>query len=99
MLRAGHGLVLIVVALLVFGVVMVNSAALTVQQEHTIELRDVLLGRTTIFALLALGMLVVGSFVPVQRLYTLRGFASPVPWIAFFAIMLLVVVHVPGIGV
>jgi cell division protein FtsW len=98
MLRAGHGLILIVVSLLAFGVVMVNSAALTVDAAQSIELRDVLLGRTTIFAVIAAGMMMLGSRVPIDRLYTARGFASPVPWIALGSIALLLSVHIPSIG-
>ena len=98
MLRAGHGLILIVVSLLAFGVVMVNSAALTIDSAHSIELRDVLLGRTTIFAVIAAMMMVIASRIPVDRLYTARGLASPVPWIALGSILILLVVHIPGIG-
>ncbi|MCZ6543730.1 MAG: hypothetical protein O6768_08705, partial [Planctomycetota bacterium] len=63
-LRAGHGLILIVIALLTIGVVMVNSAGLTIDPERQIDLRDVLLGRPTILAGLAVAMMLVGSRVP-----------------------------------
>ncbi len=69
MLRAGHGLVLIVVALLTLGVVMVSSASLTIDSDRAIDLRTVLLGRPALLAGLAMVMLWLGSRVPIDRLY------------------------------
>ena len=66
MLRAGHGLILIVITLLVFGVVMVTSAGLSVDARHAVDLRDVLLGRTTLLAALAVISLFIGAHVPVS---------------------------------
>ncbi|MCH8344951.1 MAG: FtsW/RodA/SpoVE family cell cycle protein [Planctomycetes bacterium] len=97
-IRAGHGLILLVVALLTFGVVMVNSAGLTIDPERQIDLRDVLLGRPTILAGLAVAMMLVGSRVPLDRLYRARGIASPLPWLALAIVALLLAVHLPGIG-
>jgi len=118
-MRAGHGILLIALALLVFGVVMVNSAGLTVRPDaalltsgtvseaqfdkmsaayRPVSFDNVLLGRTTILAAVAMLALFVGSRVPVERLYGLRGALSPVPWIVFGMIGLLLLVHVPGIG-
>ncbi len=98
MMRPGHGLMLIVFALLTLGVVMVNSAGLTIDPPRGIDLKQVLLGRPTVLAMVAVGMLLIGSRIPVQRLYTARGLASPVPWIILGSLVLLVAVHVPGIG-
>ena len=98
MLRAGHGLILIVIALLLFGVVMVTSAGLNVQREQAIELTDVLRGRSALLAALAIGALAVGVYFPVRWLYESRGTGSPVPWIVLTVLVLLAAVHVPGIG-
>lgn len=98
MMRPGHGLMLIVFALLTLGVVMVNSAGLTVDPQRAIDLPQVLLGRPTVLAIVAVGMLLIGSRIPLQRLYGARGLASPVPWIVLGSLVLLVAVHVPGIG-
>jgi cell division protein FtsW len=119
LMRPGHGIVLIALILLVFGVVMVNSAGLTVKPDASllasgaitqaqfdrwersyrpISMESVLLGRTTILAGLALLAMFIGSRVPVERLYRLRGFASPVPWLLIAMVVLLLLVHVPGIG-
>ena len=53
MLRAGHGLILIVITLLTIGVVMVTSAGLMVGTDKGVLLQDVLLGRTTQLAFAA----------------------------------------------
>jgi cell division protein FtsW len=98
MLRPGQGLVLIVVTLLMLGVVMVSSAGLSIDPHRAITLGDVLLGRPVILAALAVGMLILGMHLPVQDIYRARGLASPVPWIVLGAVVLLVLVHVPGIG-
>jgi cell division protein FtsW len=97
-MRAGQGLILIVIALLTFGVIMVNSAGLTVDAEQAIELKRVLFGRLSLLALLAIGMLLIGSRVPVNWFYLARGARSPVPWLVVGSVVLLLAVHLPIIG-
>ncbi|UCD76781.1 MAG: cell division protein FtsW [Phycisphaerales bacterium] len=98
MLRAGHGLILLVIALLGFGVVMVTSAGLSVEQGTTINPVDVLQGRSAILALLAVAALLIGMWVPVQWLHRAGGPLSPIPWMVLVMIGLLIAVHIPGIG-
>lgn len=99
MMRAGHGLILVVITLLTIGVVMVTSAGLRVGTEKAVLLEDVLLGRTTLLALVAMVFLFVGSYVPVNRtFFEARGRHSPIPWIVLITLLLLVAVHMPGIG-
>ena len=99
MMRAGHGLILIVLTLLCVGVVMVTSAGLTVGPERPLVLQDVLLGRTTLLAVMAVASMLVASRLPVQRVfYQPRGSASPIPWLVLAMIALLIIVHIPGIG-
>lgn len=97
-MRAGRGLILIVFALLTLGVVMVNSAGLTVNAEQGLDLSQVLLGRPTVLALIALIMMLVASQLNIDWLYKLRGFASPIPWMVVGSLLLLAAVHIPGIG-
>ena len=98
MLRAGQGLILITLALLSIGVLMVTSAGLTVAEADRFELADVLMGRPAVFALLAIIALIVGACVPLERVYQARGVASPVFWILLLVPLLLLLVHVPGVG-
>lgn len=98
MLRAGHGLLLIVIALLMFGVIMVSSAGLRVNPEHSLTLSEILLGRPVILAATAVAAMFIGMLVPLDQLYRAKGLTSPIPWIVLGAVVLLLLVHVPGIG-
>ncbi|MCA9284878.1 MAG: cell division protein FtsW [Phycisphaerales bacterium] len=98
MLRASHGLALMVLALLVIGVVMVNSAGLSVDPDHPVTIQRIVLGSNVALAALAMGMLLLGSCIPIDRLYTARGGLSPVPWLVVAMIVALLAVHVPGLG-
>ena len=57
MLRAGHGLILVVISLLGFGVVMVTSAAFTIDLDRNLQVVDILRSRSFILALMAVGAL------------------------------------------
>ena len=98
MLRAGHGLMLAAISLLTIGVVMVSSAGLTVDPHHAVDLPQILFGRTAALAALAVAALFVASRVPVDRLYRIRGWLAPAPWLAVAIVVLLLAVHIPGVG-
>ncbi|MCZ6834711.1 MAG: putative lipid II flippase FtsW [Planctomycetota bacterium] len=98
MLRAGHGLILCVVSLLVIGVVMVQSAGLRIVPDRTIDIREVLLGKQAALAAMAILTLFIASRLPVNKLYQTRGWLNPIPWIVLGSMALLLVVHLPGIG-
>lgn len=98
MLRPGQGLVIFAVALLIIGVVMVNSAGLSVRETQSISLSGVLTSRPMIYALLAGAMLAAGACVPVKRVITARGLASPIPWLTLATLVLLLAVYLPGLS-
>ncbi len=98
MLRAGQALFLCAIALLLLGVLMVNSAGLSVASDTPITLMGLLTGRTAMLALCALGAMIIGSRFPVRILYEWRGARSPVLWLIPLLIILLLLIHVPGIG-
>jgi cell division protein FtsW len=98
MVRAGHGLLLIVIALLMIGVIMVSSAGLRVNPDHSLAISDILLGRPMMLAAAAVAAMLVGMFLPLNEVYRARGLASPIPWIVLGSVVLLLLVHVPGIG-
>lgn len=98
MLRAGHGLALVTIALLLFGVVMVNSAGLTLDAEQPLTLESLLLGKHAVLAMLAIAALAVGAVLPVHELPKIRGLRNPLPWLMLGCMILLVAVRVPGIG-
>ncbi len=98
MLRAGHGLMLVTAGLLSIGVIMVNSAGLTVGAAEPVSLTGILLGRTTLLAVLAMAMMLIASRLPVDRLYRTASSAGLVPWIVLGVVLLLLAVHLPGVG-
>lgn len=119
MLRMSHGVALCVLTLLVMGVVMVNSAGLSVPPDlsllqsgmvteaqwermvatyRPISFEQVFVGRTTILAALALVAMFLASRVDIERVFRARGTLSPIPWILALMVVLLVLVHVPGVG-
>ena len=73
-------MMLLTAALLSVGVIMVNSAGLTVGAAEPVTLTDVLLGRTALLAALALAIMFLASRLSVERLYRAAS-AGLVPWI------------------
>ncbi len=109
-MRAGQMVVVCVVGLLTLGVVMVNSAGMTVATRGSAT--TLLLGRSTIYmglALLALGL--VAWLAPVRRFETVRereagtgepwgsGWRLPGLWLGVLGLVAVVaVVYLPGLG-
>ncbi len=97
-MRPGQGLIFLVVALLVTGTVLVNSASLTSAGGGTTTVESLLLGRHTWFAVAAVVALWLGTRVRVEGLFTRRGWSSPMPWLLAAIFVGLLLVHVPGVG-
>ena len=80
MLRAGHGILLCALALLMVGVVMVHSASMVVRPlaegadpqaaaaVSGVTVESLLLSRTTLYLALAVGAMVLASRLPLRRL-------------------------------
>lgn len=98
MLRAGHGIALATLCLLVVGVIFVNSASLSVHGTGSTTFQGLLTSRATVFAVLAALCLAAGAMVPVDRLARLKGAMNPVPWILAISVLGIVLTHVPGVG-
>ncbi|MCA9291998.1 MAG: cell division protein FtsW [Phycisphaerales bacterium] len=99
MLRPGHALALLVIALMVYGIVMVNSAGLSVDPAQRITVEDVLLSKHTVLAVLSIAALITGACLPVDRLFTARGGRSAIPWLILAIVVTAIAAYVPGIGV
>src|SRR5262249_7977438 len=67
MLRPGQAIVLCVLALLTLGVVMVNSADMTLGTDRAVTLQSIVLSRSSAYMVLALIALLVCSLVRVGR--------------------------------
>lgn len=98
MLRAGHGIALLALTLLLIGVVFVNSAEVTVARDTRTTLSAVLFDRHTIFAIASMGCLLLGMVLPVERIARWSGWRSPLVWATGLSLMGLLAVHVPGLG-
>lgn len=97
-MRAGQGIIVISITLLVLGVVMVNSAGMQVSQEHHLTLNDLLMSRPSFLAILAMLAMFIGSRFPTQ-LMTRSVFQIHLAfWLLLIAVILLLFVYVPGIG-
>ncbi len=67
MLRPGHVVWLCALALLMLGVVMVNSAGMSVGSSTPATLESVLLSRSTVYMAIAVAAMSVCSLLPVRR--------------------------------
>lgn len=86
------------ICLLAVGVIFVNSAGLGVAGNEPVGLAGILLGRHTLYAAAALACLVLGSWIRPEAIIQLKGWKSPLPWIAAIILLSVVAVHIPGVG-
>ncbi len=105
MLRSSHILQLAVVALLGLAVVMVNSAGARVgvpgqtgDAGFIAGLAGVVTSRAVIYALLAVGVMVLASRINVRQLFAVRGWTNPLSVIVLGALLLAALTLVPGMG-
>lgn len=98
MLKAGDVILLCVLSLLCIGVLMVNSASLSVGDEGGVSFQSIALGRSTQFAAIAIALLLLTRRLPV-RAWAMR------PWMVRFLPLLVVIsvgalalVYIPSIS-
>lgn len=77
MLRPGQAVAVCVLALLTIGVVMVNSAGMTIHAKTPLTFESILLSRSTIYAGVAMLALAVCALMPIRRLAA-AGLGHPV---------------------
>lgn len=92
----GNILQWITISLLGVGVIMVSSASMSIDGDATTAAS--LIGRPVIYALLAVGVMFLVSFVDIRHIYTRRGLANPAAWLLVLAVILCVLALVPGLG-
>lgn len=105
-MRASHGIILCALGLLAFGVVMVTSAGLSVgvtssdaqSGSSSLTIESILTGRTAQLAGLSALALLAGALVPIRRIAHARPFLQPALYALLAGFVLLILVHVPGIG-
>jgi len=96
-MRAGQGVVILSVMLLMLGVVMVNSAGLSVSSDP-LSLKEMVLSRPAMLAMLAMGTMWAGSRFPLRLLHVKFAGLPLVAWIIPISLLLLLVVYIPGVG-
>ncbi|HIN83310.1 MAG TPA: FtsW/RodA/SpoVE family cell cycle protein, partial [Phycisphaerales bacterium] len=96
-MRAGQGIIVVSIILLMLGVVMVNSAGTQVSEEP-LSLLDILTNRPTLLAFFAIVAMFIGSRFP---LHWLEYKPLNIPIIYFLlpiSIILLLLVYAPVVG-
>ncbi len=88
-------------ALLGLGVVFVYSAGVSVGGDShgfTQQMKLLVLGRHTLYAVIAVGVMILASRVNIRHVLAVRGPASPVLWVVVLSLGLVVLTLVPGMG-
>ncbi len=98
MWRPRHGIILAALGLLGLGLIVSQSAGLTVGSGEPLTLADVLLGPTAIRAIGAVCFLTLLMHMPVRRLADRRFLGSPLPLLALIALALVMALQIPGVG-
>jgi cell division protein FtsW len=98
MLRPGDGIVLSVFGLLAIGVVMVNSADLTIDPAQAVTFQSIALSRATVYMAVAVATMLLIGRLPIARLATSERFFRLIPWLFPVLIGVLLLSYLPGIG-
>ncbi len=96
-MRAGQGIIVISITLLMLGVVMVNSAGMQVS-ESPLTFFDMLTSRPTMLAFFAIGAMFIGSRFPLRILSSAPLRLPAMYWLLPISLLLLLTVYAPGIG-
>ena len=102
-LRAAHMVQLSVVALLAIGVIMVQSAAMSVASAgHSAgspdAMRAILTSRQVVYAGIAIGVMLLASRINVRHVLAVRMWWNPLLWGFAAAVALTAATLVPGVG-
>jgi len=96
-MRAGQGIIVISITLLMLGVVMVNSAGMQVSSE-ALTFMDMFMSRPTMLAFFAIGAMFIGSRFPLRWL-NLKLFSVPIIYCLIpLSVILLLLVYAPSVG-
>jgi cell division protein FtsW len=96
-MRAGQGIIVISITLLMLGVIMVNSAGSQISNEP-LSLIDMLASRPTILAFFSIIAMFIGSRFPLHW-FERKPFKIPIIYFLLpISIILLFLVYAPGIG-
>lgn len=97
MLRAGDGIVICVLGLLCIGVVMVNSAGLTIDPAEAVTFQSIVWSRQTLYMMLAVAVMILTARLPLDRLSRSPGLMRLTPMIIPVLVGVLLLVYMPGL--
>ncbi len=97
MLRAGHILQLVVIALLSLAVLAVHSADMRIGQGG-FDIQSILGSRHLLHAVVAVIVMLLASRINLRHAMKVRWYANPILWLLVVSLVLVVVAMVPGIG-
>lgn len=98
MLRAGHILQLIVIALLGLAVIAVHSADMRVGQGANFDLKAIATSRHLLHAIVAVIVMMAASRINLRHAMRVRWYKNPIIGLLAASLILVVVAMVPGIG-
>ncbi|MBL8745218.1 MAG: cell division protein FtsW [Phycisphaerae bacterium] len=98
MLRSGDGIILSVFGLLAIGVVMVNSADLTIDPSQAVTFQSIALSRATLYMAVAVAAMLLVGRMPIARIAASERFFATIPWLFPVLIGVLLLSYLPGIG-
>ncbi len=98
MVKAGDVILLCVLSLLCIGVLMVNSASLSVGSEAGVTFQSIALGRSTQFAAIAFGFLLVISRLPIRKWAATPWLVQFLPLLVVLSLGMLALVYVPSVA-
>lgn len=98
MLRAGHILQLIVIALLSLAVIAVHSADMRIGQGGSFDIQSIASSRHLLHAVVAVIVMMLASRINLRHAMKVRWYANPILWLLITSLLLVVVAMVPGIG-
>ncbi|MCB9838024.1 MAG: FtsW/RodA/SpoVE family cell cycle protein [Phycisphaeraceae bacterium] len=98
MIRTTDAIVLSALALLGLGVVMVQSARMSVGGPDPVAYESIVLSQTTLYAVLALGALWLATRVPIESWLTRSRGGSIIAWLFPLIVIVCLLVYVPGLG-
>lgn len=98
MLRAGDGIVLCVFGLLSIGVVMVNSAGLTINPQEAVTFQSIMLSRATVYMALSVAAMFLVARLPVGEWLNRDPVRRLMPWVLPVLVGVLLLAYIPGLG-
>lgn len=97
-LRSGDAIMICVLGLLCVGVVMVNSAGLTIDPAEAVTFESIVWSRSSLYMLGALALMICVGRAPVEELARSARLRRSMPLLLAPIVLALALVYIPGVG-